>query len=102
MLPILIAEIGEAAQLVDRHEVLHAVRKLPGHVAGVIGEGQEVSRILPAAGKRLPAIPVEQGDVGLDALGEQLVDDALVIIDTLGFGCPRPSGKMRDQAIDMR
>jgi hypothetical protein len=64
--------------------VLHPIAELLGDVARVLGERLRSVRRLPAAEPVLEClrqVPVVQGREGLDADGEQLVDEAAVEVD---------------------
>ena len=82
MCAVLIAEFGKAAELVYGHEMLDAVGYLAGHVSGVVRVGFGGVAALPAAlvFKCLWKVPVEEGAVRLDACAEELVDEAIVVV----------------------
>src|SRR5215510_57060 len=70
----LVTALDERAELVNREEVLDAIAKLPGHVAGVVGKGlRGVLRLPPAVLvlERLREIPVIERRERLDAGGFQ-------------------------------
>jgi hypothetical protein len=84
-----VAELHEGGELVDGEEVPHPIAKLPGHIAGVVAEGLGGVAGLPAAVlvlEGLGEVPVVQGGERLDAVGEQLIDQARVEIQALGVG----------------
>ena len=91
----LIAEVGKAGELVGGHEVAHAIGQLPRHVTGVIGKGQRRGARLPAAGQRRGQVPVEERDVGRDAVLLQLVEHALVVVEARRI---RLAGALRKNA----
>ena len=81
------------------------VAQLRADIAGVVGKGFRRFGRLPAADavlQRLRQIPVIERRVRLDAVGEQLVDQAVVEREPLGVGWPVPCGKMRGQEIENR
>ena len=100
----LVASVHERGELVDREEVLDAVAELLGHVPGEVGErlGGSFDCQPPCVLERLRQVPVVERHEGLDAGGEQLVDEAAVEVEPFGFGGPVPSGKIRGQAIENR
>ena len=59
----------------------HAIGQLPRHVACVIGKGQRRRARLPAARKRRGQVPMEERHVRHDAVREQLVQHALVVVE---------------------
>src|ERR1700677_312106 len=75
----LIAQIGEAHELVGRHEMTHAIRESARDECGIVGKGLRSVAGLPSARKRLRQVPVKQGDVRLDAVLEQLIDQSLIV-----------------------
>ena len=81
---------------------MHAVGKLPRHITGVVGKCQRRIARLPAALQRRRQVPVEERDVGRDAVGQQLVHHALVIVQARGIRLALALGKIRDQEIDIR
>src|SRR5579884_3117525 len=90
--PGAVAFVGEAGKFIDSEEVVHAIRKAPRHESGVIGEGFDRLLRLPTADpvlQRMRQIPVEQGHKRLDALGQQFVGHAVVMIDGFGVGLAR-------------
>ena len=86
---VAVADVDEGAHLVEGHEVLDAIGEMLGDVAGVGGEGFGGVAGLPAAFvfEGLGQIPVEEGAVGLNVVGEQFVDEAVVEVEALGVGC---------------
>ena len=78
---LLVAEIGEAAYLVDRHIFGDAVAELGADRVGVIGEGERGVPVPPAARQRLRQIPMEERDVGGDPVLVEIVEHAFVMID---------------------
>ena len=101
---VAVADVDEGAHLVEGHEVLDAVGEMLGDVAGVVGEGLGGVAGLPAAlvFEGLREIPVEEGAVGLDAGGEELVDEAVVEVEALRVGRAGAVGKTRGQATEKR
>ncbi len=96
----LVAQVGEAADLVGGHEMADAVGQFTRHESRVIRERLRGVARLPAAGQRLGQVPVEQRDIGLDMILEQIVDHAIVMVDALLVGLPpalredaRPGGR---------
>jgi hypothetical protein len=81
----------KGAHLVQRHEVLDAVGKMFGDVAGVVGERNRGVARLPAAFvfKRLREIPVIERAVGLNVGCKQFVDEAVVKVEALRIGRAR-------------
>ena len=88
MAAVAVADVDEGTHLVEGHEVMDAVGEMFGDVAGVVGEGLGGVAGLPAAFvfEGLGEIPVEERAVGLDAGGEELVEHAVVEVETLGVG----------------
>src|ERR1700716_858087 len=86
---VFVADVDEGAHLVEGHEVIDAVGEMLGDVAGVGGEGFGGVAGLPAAFvfEGLGEVPMEEGAVGLDVVCEQLVDEAIVEVETLRVGC---------------
>ena len=80
-LPNLITEVGKAGELVRGHEMAYAIGQLPRHVAGVIGKGQRRGARLPASRERRRQVPMEERDVGRDAVLLQLVQHAFVVVE---------------------
>ena len=81
-----VAEIHEASGFVDREDILDAVAQALRHIAGVIRERLRGVAGLPAADavlQRLRQIPVIQRRIGLDAVGQQFVDQAVVEVEAL-------------------
>ena len=81
-----VPQLHEGAELVDGEDVLHAVGEPLRDVAGVGGERVRGVARLPAAPtvlERLRQVPVVQGGKRLDAVREQLVDQAVVEVEPL-------------------
>ena len=81
-----VAEVDEARELVERHEVVDAVREMLDGVGGVVGEGLGGCAVLPASLilKRLREIPMVERAVGGDAGIEQGVDQLVVEVEAFG------------------
>ena len=88
-----VTEVGEAAQLVDGDEMVHAVGKMSGHEAGIVGVRARGIAVLPAARKGRRQVPVEHRDIRLDPVGQQIVDHAVVMIDALLVRLPASFGE---------
>src|SRR5262245_7836988 len=79
------SEIDECAKLVDREEMADAVAQLLGHVAGVVRERIDGVAVLPSTLvlQRLRQLPVIQRGERRDPGSDQLVDQAVVEVETL-------------------
>src|SRR5690606_35402387 len=86
------SHIDEVLELVEREEMAHAVAEVLRDIAGVVAEGFRRVARLPAAFllQRLRQIPMIKRGEGLDAGGEQLVDEPLVEIEAVRIRLPRP------------
>ena len=78
-----VAEPGHDPRLVVRDPVADAVTETPADGIGVLDEPLCRRALRPASRvlERLRRIPVEEGRVGLDPLGEQLVDEPVVEVE---------------------
>ena len=84
-----VTEIEETSGFVEREDVLDAVGQTLGDIAGVIRERLRGVAGLPAADavlQRLRQVPMVQRGIGLDAVGQQFVDQAVVEIEAFGIG----------------
>ncbi len=76
----LVTEQGEALRLVVRHPALHAIGVAASDEVRVLGEPGRAVRAQPTAaaveGERV--VPMKERHVGLDARGEERVDEAVV------------------------
>ena len=91
-----VPELHEGAELIDGENVLHAIGEMLGDVAGVLPERLGRLARLPAAAtilKRLRQVPVVERGEGLDAVGQQLVHEAVVEIEALGVGRAASTGE---------
>ena len=79
-----IAAVGDDPWLVERDPVLHAAVERPVHQRCIVSEPVGDVGIQPTAAviQRRRQIPVEQGRQRLDALAQQLVDQARIKIHT--------------------
>ena len=85
--------VGHDVWLVQRREVADPVTQAAGHERGELAERIGRGADGPAAGvlQGLGKIPVIQGDVGVDAAGEELVDEAVVEPRPASLGAPSPA-----------
>src|SRR6059058_6081798 len=90
-----IAEVHESSSFVEREDIPDAIAYPLRHVPCVMRKGFGSLARLPAADpvlKRLRQIPVIERRVGLDALDQELIDEAVVEIEPLGI---RRAGSVR-------
>jgi hypothetical protein len=82
---VAVAQLGERAHLIHRHEVLAAAGKFACRVSGIVGEGLGRIAILPASAvlQRLRQIPVVERAEGLNASFEQSVHQPLIEVHAL-------------------
>ena len=87
-----VAEHRRAPRLVDRGPPAYPVAEGVGDDRGVVGEALRGGADLPAAAvlERLGEIPVVQRGDGLDAVGQQLVDERPVEVEPAAAGGARP------------
>ena len=80
------AQVADANEFVGGKKVFDAVGEVFGDIARVIGECFGSVARLPAACEGLRQIPVEERNERGDAIFEQFVDDAIIVVDTLRVG----------------
>ncbi len=81
-----VADLDEGAELIDGEDVLDAVGQALRDIAGVVGKRLRRLAPLPAAEavlQGLRQVPVVERGEGLDAVGEQLVDEPVVEVEPL-------------------
>ena len=99
-----IAEFDERPALVEREEVPCPVTEFFGNEAGVVRECFGGVTVFPSAAilQRLRQVPVVKRRERRNAVGEQLVDQPVIVLEPLCVGAPVPCGKMRGQEIENR
>ena len=86
--PLRMAQLDESRALVEREEALHPVAELVGDMAGVIRERLGGVAGFPAAAilQRLRQVPVIKRRERRDAVGDELVEQAIVEVEPLRIG----------------
>ena len=93
--PDAVPVVGHDVRLVQRREVADPVTQPAGHECGELAERLGRGTDGPSAGvlQGLGKIPVVEGDEGVDAAGEELVDEAIVEREARFVRAPRPVGQ---------
>ncbi len=99
-----VAHADEALRIGKGDPVLHPVGELAYDGGDVILKPRRAVGIQPSAAqeKVIRIIPMKQGDPGIDAGGEELVDEAVVEIEALLVDRASPGGMTRGQEMEKR